>query len=40
MTKLSSAEICRPAAILPAVYIIGGPSGIKTGFFVHDIYAI
>lgn len=37
MTKLSSAEICRPAAALPVVYIIGGPSVMKTGTFVHDI---
>ncbi len=40
MTKLSSADICRPAAVLPVVYLIGGPSGIRTGFFVHDICVI
>lgn len=40
MTELSSAEICRPAAVLPVDYIFGVPSDIKTGIPIHSIRVI
>lgn len=40
MTKLSSAEMCRPAATLPVAYIFGGPSGIRTGNPDHSICVV
>ena len=40
MIKLSSAEICRPAAVLPVALIISGPSYFMTGAVVHSIHVI